>query len=97
MLLSESSVCHPRGLFLPSISLYFGAFIRPCFIPSFIHHALSLLPSVIHTCLSSIFQSFSRVDHAHFWGQPVPRYKPFQRCGCAWALGRVNRYPESFH
>jgi len=53
-------------LFRPSISLSFGVFIHPCFIPSFIHHALSILPSVIPTCLSSIFLSFSRVDHAAF-------------------------------
>src|SRR6218665_924808 len=49
--------------FHPSL-LSFGAFIRPCFIPSFIHHTLSRLPSVVHTCLSSIVLSFSHVDHA---------------------------------
>ena len=51
-------------LFIQSISVSFGAFLRPWSLPSFIHHALSLLPSIVHTRLFSIVLSFSRGDHA---------------------------------
>src|SRR6218665_3573713 len=51
-------------LFIHSLSLSFGAFLRPWSLPSFIHHALSLLPSFVHTRLFSIVLSFSRGDHA---------------------------------
>src|SRR6218665_1530639 len=45
-------------------SLSFGAFLHPCRLHSFFHHALSLLPSVYPTLYSSNDLSIPRLDHA---------------------------------